>query len=149
MTEDIAQTNSMPPNEGCHLRYNEIMVRMKLHEAFDNSTCTYRGCPLVESYPQRQSQLPFPSLWLKNPPVVGTRPKAGTARHVPPQPGRVALGLLRPCFARLLASLVGQPDACGAGESLRDRNCRAGGSQLVATAWYSATDWERRHLGGA
>ena len=24
-------------------------------------------------------------------------------------------GLLRPCFARLLTSFVGQPDACGAG----------------------------------
>ena len=48
MTEDIAQTNSVPPNEGYHLRCNEITVRMKLHEAFDNSTCTYRGCPLVE-----------------------------------------------------------------------------------------------------
>ena len=76
----------------------------------------------------------FPSLWLKNPPVVGTWPKAGAAFHVPPRSGRVALGLLRPCFARLLASLVGQPDACGAGESLRYRNCRTEGSQLVATA---------------
>ena len=84
----------------------------------------------------------FPSLWLKNPPVVGTWPKAGAAIHIPPLTGRVALGLLRPCFARLLASLVGQPDACGAGESLRDRNCRAGGSQLVATAW-NAAYWRR------
>ena len=32
-----------------------------------------------------------------------------------------ALGLLRPCFARLLATLVGQPDAFGAGESRAGR----------------------------
>ncbi len=33
-----------------------------------------------------------------------------------------ALGLLRPCFARLLATLVGQPDAFGAGESRAGRS---------------------------
>ena len=31
--------------------------------------------------------------------------------------GVASLGLLRLCFAKLLASLVGQPDAFGAGES--------------------------------
>ena len=38
--------------------------------------------------------------------------------------GGASLGLLRLCFAKLLASLVGQPDAFGAGES-RDATKRA------------------------
>ena len=44
-------------------------------------------------------------------------------------PGVASLGLLRLCFAKLLASLVGQPDAFGAGES-RDATKRAWSGQL-------------------
>jgi hypothetical protein len=36
--------------------------------------------------------------------------------------GVASLGLLRLCFAKLLASLVGQPDAFGAGESVEAAN---------------------------
>ena len=56
------------------------------------------------------------------PPPFGLRPPASRSDT------EAALGLLRLCFAKLLATLVGQPDAFGAGES------RAG-TEISARLW--------------
>ena len=151
MIKVIAQTNFVHPNEGCHLLCNEITVRMKLHEASDNSNCTYRGCQLIEFYPQRQSQLPIPDVRCgsKFPSLYSARPLV-TVHNSPRSGSKIPLlwGLgqkrERPSIFRREARR----------KRLRRAQRRlfiadAGGSQLVATALPAATDWERRHLGGA